>query len=210
MKAVDLSWNFPAAAEDSIREVDEAGLLDRARKGDEGAFAELFERHQRAIYRYAVHMCGRDAGDDIVHETFLAVLQQRGRIDTPRGPVLGYLLGIARHRIWKRLAATPSSAEPLEDGGVEREMATDALSALEALTRAEVVVAVREAVDALPPAYREVVVLCALEEMSYAAAADVMACPIGTVRSRLHRGRALLMKRLQTTLPIEAIGKGSR
>jgi len=210
VKAVDLSWNFPAAAQDSIREVDEAGLLDRARKGDEGAFAELFERHQRAIYRYAVHMCGRDAGDDIVQETFLAVLQQRGRIDTPRGPVIGYLLGIARHRIWKRLAALPPAAEPLDDGRTTVDVAAEDLGVLEALTREQLVAAVRGAVDALPAAYREVVVLCELEELSYAAAADVMACPIGTVRSRLHRGRALLMKSLQTTPPIEAVGKGSR
>jgi len=185
-------------------------LLDRARKGDERAFAVLFERHQRAIYRYAVHMCGRDAGDDIVQETFLAVLQQGDRTDLPRGPVIGYLLGIARHRIWKRLAASPPVVEPLEDGRTVVDLAAEDLGVLEVLTRAELVAAVREAVDALPAAYREAVVLCELEEMSYAAAADVIACPIGTVRSRLHRGRALLLKSLQTTLPIEAVGKGTK
>ena len=48
----------------------------------------------------------------------------------------------------------------------------------------------------LPPRYREVVVLCDLEEVDYAEAAFVLACPVGTVRSRLHRARALLLEKL--------------
>jgi len=55
---------------------------------------------------------------------------------------------------------------------------------------------VRDAIRTLPPAYREVIVLCELEEMDYADAAAVLGCPIGTVRSRLHRGRALLTQKL--------------
>ena len=49
--------------------VDDAGLLERARRGDEDAFSQLFARHERAIYRYGAYMCGRDAADDIVQET---------------------------------------------------------------------------------------------------------------------------------------------
>ena len=49
----------------------------------------------------------------------------------------------------------------------------------------------------LPPEFRETVVLCELEEMSYEEAAQVLECPIGTVRSRLHRGRALLLAKLE-------------
>jgi RNA polymerase sigma-70 factor (ECF subfamily) len=189
-----------------MSEVDDAGLLDRARKGDEAAFAELFGRHQRAIYRYAVHMCGADAGDDIVQETFLAVLQQRGRNDTPRGPMAGYLIGIARHRIWKRLSASGLAMTPLDDEVMAEGASEDQLSALEALTRAETVAAVRDAVRSLPPAYREVVVLCDLEELNYTAAAEVMACPVGTVRSRLHRARALPAARLSVMPAIEPAG----
>src|SRR5580693_3976150 len=86
-------------------EVDDVGLLERAHRGDEDAFSQLFTRHQRAIYRYAVHMCGRDAADDIVQETFLGVLRQVGRYEASRGAVLGYLLGIARHLVVKRLTS---------------------------------------------------------------------------------------------------------
>jgi RNA polymerase sigma-70 factor (ECF subfamily) len=54
----------------------------------------------------------------------------------------------------------------------------------------------REAILSLPPHYREVVVLCELHEMSYAEAAAVTGCAVGTVRSRLHRSRALLHNKL--------------
>lgn len=190
-----------------MSEVDDAGLLDRARKGDEGAFAELFGRYQRGVYRYAAHMCGADAGDDIVQETFLAVLQQRDRNDAPRGPVAGYLMGIARHRVWKRLSGAGVATTPLDDEMTPDGASGEQSSVLEALTRAETVAAVREAVRSLPPAFREVVVLCDLEEMNYTAAAQVMACPVGTVRSRLHRARAMLVTRLQSTSAVETAGR---
>ena len=83
---------------------DDARLLERARQGDETAFSRLFASHQRALYRYAVYMCGDHAGDDIVQETFLAVLRQSDRRDAPTGSVAAYLFGIARHLVMKRLA----------------------------------------------------------------------------------------------------------
>jgi len=56
---------------------------------------------------------------------------------------------------------------------------------------------VRAAVLDLPPEFRETVVLCELEELSYEEAAQLIGCPIGTIRSRLHRGRALLLAKLE-------------
>jgi RNA polymerase sigma-70 factor (ECF subfamily) len=56
---------------------------------------------------------------------------------------------------------------------------------------------VRAAVLELPVEFREAMVLCELEEMSYEEAADVLGCPIGTIRSRLHRGRAILLAKLE-------------
>ena len=87
--------------------MDDAELLDRARRGDDAAFTQLFGRHQRGIYRYAAHMCGRDAADDVVQETFLVVLRGVHRYDPERSPVAGYLFGIARHDLgheWSRAA----------------------------------------------------------------------------------------------------------
>jgi RNA polymerase sigma-70 factor (ECF subfamily) len=65
------------------------------------------------------------------------------------------------------------------------------------LTRNERIESLRKAVLALPPAYREVVVLCDLNEMDYAQAAVALGCAIGTIRSRLHRARALLMEKMR-------------
>ena len=184
-----------------MNDVDDAELLERARRGDENAFSQLFGRHQGAICRYAVHMCGPEAGDDIVQETFLAVLRQRGRTDAPRTTVAGYLFGIARHLVLQRLGSKYGA--PFADAGDEdvNLVASDALTALDDLTRAETIATVRAAVQSLPPMYREVVVLCGLQDLDYAAAADVVQCPVGTIRSRLSRARALLAAKLEALNP---------
>ena len=174
--------------------VDEFTLLERARRGDETAFSQLFAAYQRKIFRYAAYMCGRDAGDDIVQETFLAVLRQSGRRDAPSGSVLGYLFGIARHLVWKRRAGSPDHRED-ETDAIDR-IAAPEPTALERMTHAETVDAVRAAVQSLPAGYREAIVLCELEEVDYASAAQAMQVPIGTVRSRVHRARTLLATKL--------------
>jgi len=75
------------------------------------------------------------------------------------------------------------------------------------LTRREGIDTLRRAVQALPRRYREVVVLCDLEEVDYADAAAALGCPIGTVRSRLHRARGLLLEKLhQEQNPRRALG----
>jgi len=173
--------------------VDDHRLLERACRGDEDAFTRLFGEHQRSIHRYATRMCGADAGDDVVQDTFLAVLRQPGRYDPARGSVASYLFGIARHVILKRLAARYGTA--MTDG-LDVDPPAGGETPLETMARAQDVDSVRAAVDALPVAYREAIVLCDLEEQDYATAAAIMKCPIGTVRSRLHRARALLGARL--------------
>jgi RNA polymerase sigma-70 factor (ECF subfamily) len=65
------------------------------------------------------------------------------------------------------------------------------------LTRDETIKAVQQAVLALPQHYREVVVLCDLHELSYAETAEIVGCAVGTVRSRLHRARGLLIEKLE-------------
>ena len=67
------------------------------------------------------------------------------------------------------------------------------------LTRGEMIESVRQAVLALPSNFREVVVLCDLHEMSYVDAAAVLGCALGTVRSRLHRARGMLLEKLKAT-----------
>jgi RNA polymerase sigma-70 factor (ECF subfamily) len=153
-------------------------------------------------------MCGPEAGDDIVQETFLAVIRQRDRTDAPRGSAAGYLFGIARHLVLQRLGSKYEAAFADTGDADVIEVASDALTALEGLTRAETIASVRAAVQSLPPVYREVIVLCDLQEMDYAAAAGILQCPIGTIRSRLSRARALLVAKLGAVHPATSTRKG--
>jgi RNA polymerase sigma-70 factor (ECF subfamily) len=179
-----------------MKGIDDAALLERARRGDEHAFSELFSRHQHAVFRYAVYMCGAAAADDVVQDTFMNVLLKSGRYDASKGTVIAYLMGTARHLILRRLSRSRSFSmeEFTEDLNVEGSIEPE--TPLDDFARQETIEVVRAAVQSLPPAHREVIVLCELEEMDYVEAADVMQCPVGTVRSRLNRARTLLSRKL--------------
>jgi RNA polymerase sigma-70 factor (ECF subfamily) len=181
--------------------VDDDPLFDRVKRGDREAFSRLYGQYQSAIYRYAAQMCGAAAADDIVQDTFVALLRQPARFDPARGSMLSYLLGIARHHASKRLASggheSPLDADdpPGEGGGWAETMAASD-TPLDVVSRDQLVAQLRDAIQSLPPVYREAVVLCELQELDYATAASIMCCPIGTVRSRLHRAKALLTAEL--------------
>jgi RNA polymerase sigma-70 factor (ECF subfamily) len=84
--------------------------------------------------------------------------------------------------------------EPLPDDGLEPGVMADPA---EAIARGQAIETLRAALAALPVVYREAVVLCDLQELSYQEAADATGCAIGTIRSRLHRGRGLLTEILR-------------
>jgi RNA polymerase sigma-70 factor, ECF subfamily len=173
-------------------------LLMRMRNGDEQAFVSLYRRRQGAIYRFAMHMSGSAASaEDVTQEVFLALIREDCGFDPERGSLAAYLFGIARKLVLRQLVRGRADL-PLESSGEEAgwpELAAPD-NPLVDLTRKETLEALRKAVLALPRRYREVVVLCDLEELDYADAAVALGCPIGTVRSRLHRARALLMEKL--------------
>jgi RNA polymerase sigma-70 factor (ECF subfamily) len=173
-------------------------LLIRLRNGDEQAFLTLYGKRQGAIYRFALHMSGSaQTAEDVTQEVFLALLREDCGFDASRGTLSGYLFGIARKLILRQMergrADVPLESET-EDAYTPELAVTD--DVLGKLTHREGIEALRRAVVTLPRRYREVVVLCDLEEVDYAEAAVVLGCPIGTVRSRLHRARALLLEKL--------------
>ncbi len=173
-------------------------LLLRIHSGDEQAFLALYRRRQGSLYRFALHMSGSaTAAEDVTQEVFMVLLRDGCGYDPERGTLSGYLFGIARKLVLRHLEKSRSWV-PLEEDGEENapQMAVFP-DPLAGLTRREGIEALRRAVKVLPRLYREVVVLCDLEEMDYAQAAEVLDCPIGTVRSRLHRARALLLDKLQ-------------
>ena len=176
-------------------------LLRSAARGDEEAFAFLYRRHQAAIYRFALRMTGNSwAAEEIVQEVFMTLLRDPKKYDAARGALGAFLYGIARNRIMKHLERLPrevSLDEKKEDGSTPGIVLQDSATPSSWLEKRERTEHVRAAVLELPPEFREAVVLCELEEMSYEEAAQMAGCPIGTIRSRLHRGRALLLAKLE-------------
>jgi RNA polymerase sigma-70 factor (ECF subfamily) len=122
----------------------------------------------------------------------------RTRRDISQGvPGLGpWLLGIARNHV-RRWLARERPALALEQRESRSRMLAVEPDPLAGMARQQHLMALRRALLALPVKYREAVVLCDLHELSYADAAVAIGCAVGTVRSRLHRGRALLAKRLR-------------
>jgi RNA polymerase sigma-70 factor (ECF subfamily) len=175
-------------------------LLRLMMEGDEAAFTALYRRRQGAIFRFALQMGGSRAMAEVVtQETFLTLIQEARSYDPARGSVAAYLYGIARNQVLRRLDSERAPA-PLEPSDNDQGAAAAGLAAgddlLGNLLGREQVERVRAAVLALPARYREVVVLCDLHEIDYAEAARALDCPIGTVRSRLHRAHRMLAGKL--------------
>jgi len=173
-------------------------LLMRMRSGDEQAFVALYRRRQAAIYRFALHMSGSAAvAEDVTQEVFLALIREECGFDPERGTLSGYLFGIARKLVLRHMERGRSDValEPDVEGSAPLALMVHDDPLTDLIDR-EGIEALRRSVLALPQRYREVVVLCDLEEVDYGEAALVLGCPIGTVRSRLHRARALLLEKL--------------
>ena len=186
----------------SIPELDRDDvLLRRAAKGDEESFTLLYRRHQAPLYRFALRMTGNAwAAEEVVQDVFMTLMREPRKYDASRGAVGAYLFGIARNRVMKHLERLPREL-PLEahNGNAVRagDVAVNAFTPVHWAEQQERSQRVRAAVLELPVEFREAVVLCELEELSYEEAARLSGCPIGTIRSRLHRGRALLMAKLE-------------
>jgi RNA polymerase sigma-70 factor (ECF subfamily) len=166
-------------------------LVARLRQGDDIAFDLLYRRRQGSIYRFAYHMTGDlVVAEDVTQEVFLALLSGRANFDASRGSVSAFLFGVARNQVSKRVGRRREIPAD-EDCAADEDVLGD-------MVRQQTVERVRRAVLSLPPSYREAVVLCDLEESSYEEAASALDCPVGTVRSRLNRGRAMLAQKLHS------------
>jgi RNA polymerase sigma-70 factor (ECF subfamily) len=163
-------------------------LMAGVAAGDREAFGALYRRRRPDVYRFALHMTGTPAAaEDVAQDVFLAVIEDARRYSPARAAVLPWLLGIARNLARRRLSERRCEAWP--DGQTEPRVYADPV---DGIARTRQALALRRALDALPVVYREAVVLCDLQELSYQDAAEAAACAVGTVRSRLHRGRQML------------------
>ncbi len=173
------------------------------------SFAALYDRRQAGVYRYALRMTGSEAAaEDVTQDVFLALMRDGGNFDAGRGTLKSYLYGMARHRVLRRLERerVHVALEDEEGNGFE-ELPSAGEDPFAELEREELVGFVRQAILSLPAHFREVIVLCHLQEMNYAEACEVLACPVGTVRSRLARARAMLVAKLRA---LKGTGSGGR
>lgn len=153
------------------------------------AFALLYDRHAAAIYRYVTRRLGDAHADDVVAECFLAAFRRRDRYDLDRLDARPWLYGIAarvigRHRrtevrLLRALART--GVDPVGEDHADR---VDGRVAAAAMQRELAAVLSR-----LAEPDREVLLLIAWADLSYAEVAEALAIPVGTVRSRLSRAR---------------------
>jgi RNA polymerase sigma-70 factor, ECF subfamily len=171
-------------------------LVESIARGDREAFARLYRRFRPDVYRFAVHMCGSPSqAEDVVQDVFVAVIDDAARYRRGRSGVLAWLLGIARNHVrrWRhRRPVLPLPADGTDDG---RRISAET-DPIGDLTRERHEAALARALLDLPARYREVIVLCDLQELSYETAAGLLGCAVGTVRSRLHRGRGRLARAL--------------
>jgi RNA polymerase sigma-70 factor (ECF subfamily) len=206
---------FPSANAE-VRMADGAGkrtdieLLERSAAGEETAFNALYDRHQQAVYRFALY-CGGSAelAEEITQEVFLLLIRAPQQYDTARGSsLLAYLCGVARNRLrehWKR----DHVMVPLDEDE-HGQPPTECEGALGDLTSREALAALRQAVHALPLRYREVVVLCHLQGLGYREAAAILECAEGTVCSRLNRARALPGRQIERLWSMSNLSEDER
>jgi len=167
-------------------------LIRRFREGDREAFATLYRINHPAVFRFALHMTGdRPRAEEVTQDVFVWLIHHAGDFDPARGELGAFLLGVTRKFLLRRFQS-------------DRRQLSRHIPFDRTFDRAEAekpdepdTADLRRAILALPPRYREAVVLCDLEEKSYEEAAALMDCAVGTVRSRLHRARGLLERKLK-------------
>jgi len=186
-----------------MNQTDEA-LVQEMAQGSEQAFVEIYKRRQPAIYRYALQMSGsQSAAEDISQEVFMIFIQQVRNFDSQQGTVSAYLYGIARKCFLRFRGKIKLEIVSLDQPSIENQPHLEPSSTgnpFNDVAKGEEMKLMKIAILTLPERFREALILCDLHEMSYAEAAVITGCPEGTIRSRLHRGRKMLLHKLNDRL----------
>jgi RNA polymerase sigma-70 factor (ECF subfamily) len=169
----------PEAEEDSA-------CLAAVARGDRAAFDRLYKRYYERVFRFSLRVTGRvNLVDDVISETML-VVWRKARDYRAASAVSTWIFGIAYRKSLKALAREGRPGETID------ELPETELQAADTLDREAVQAAVRQAIAALPPEHRAVVELTFHFDRSYEDIAEVLGCPVGTVKSRMFHARAKL------------------
>ena len=167
----------------------ESELILAAQGGDSSAFATLVNRYSRRVYRLAYSFVHNvDDSADIVQEVFIRAYRNISRFDTNRA-LYPWL-----HRITRNLCINLKSRKANTETTLPAEEIIPAVSSdpLAVALENEKLIAIREAIEELPPMHREIIILKHYQECSYAEMADILDVPVGTIMSRLYNARQKL------------------
>jgi RNA polymerase sigma-70 factor (ECF subfamily) len=183
-----------------VNESEDIQLLRAIRQGDATAFQDLYRRHRSGLYSFALlHSGAPDVAADVVQEVFMGLLSDSYGFDPLKGMLANFLYGVARNLVLGHARQNSRWVQPTgeddEDDGPQ--LVDPAAGPLARLLDDEAVEHLRRALAVLAPHYRDVVILFELHEKSYQEIAQICQLEIGTVRSRLSRGRAALAKALE-------------
>jgi RNA polymerase sigma-70 factor (ECF subfamily) len=171
---------------------DDAAIIERSARDPE-AFAVLYDRHAATLHRYVARRLGEDVADDIVADTFLTAFRKRVGFDPSAArDARPWLYGIAANLIGKHARSEIRMLRAYARTGADPVLTPREMTADDALSRVDSAAAHRDlagALAALAQGDREVLLMIAWADLSYAEVATALGIPVGTVRSRLNRAR---------------------
>ncbi|WP_240928214.1 RNA polymerase sigma factor [Thalassoroseus pseudoceratinae] len=188
---------------------DDQRLITECLNGRTEAFGDLVLRHQNRLHNTLAKMLGStEDARDISQEAFVLAFT---KLDTFRGESafyswlfrIAYNVLVSRKR--KKRRATTSLDAAREKAGVDPTDFHPEAHPSHSMELAEQQTQVRRALAELSEEYREVLVLKEMENLSYEEIAEIVGCPIGTVRSRIHRGRVELREKLRIILQMDGV-----
>lgn len=186
---------------------DDASIIRRCREGDERAYRELVQRFQRPVYSVAFRMVrSAEDAEDATQETFVRVFRALARYDPARSfeawlftITTRLCIDLMRRRRVRPISLTRQDPESGEDRTLDIE--DPGLGPEETTSHAEEERHAKDLIDSLPPHYRIVVMLRHQQDLSYDEIGEVLSLPLGTVKARIHRARALLRERIERPTP---------
>jgi RNA polymerase sigma-70 factor, ECF subfamily len=179
----------------SLDDASDGDLVRHAIAGQREAFAEIYRRYQTIVYRFARMMSGSQTiAEDVTQETFTTLLRDLERYEPDRAALSTYLYGVARNLTRSRLRRERRFV------GLEITEESEPIAPRDPSTvfeQSQQRMRLRQIIAELPSRYREVIILCGLHGLSYADVAIILGTPVGTVRSRLSRGRRAIADRVR-------------
>ncbi|TCZ69870.1 RNA polymerase sigma factor SigW [Paenibacillus albiflavus] len=183
----------------------ETRLAKLARNGDRRAFAELVELYKDKIYHLGYRMLGnRQEAEDIVQETFMRLYSNLHRYDENQ-KFSTWIFRIAANlcidRLRKRKVTYSLDAEVNDGEGNDyyAMMSSDEDTPEKQVIVSETQRQIRKVIDNMPDKYKSIIVLRYLQDLSLQEISDVLDMPITTIKTRLHRGREYLRKKLEAS-----------